>query len=141
MVRTPTSKAGCKILWDFNVQCDHEIEHRRPDLIIMDKENRTALIIDVAVPGDNRVRGKDLAKNNKYQDLKSEITRMWTLKQVEVVPVVVGALGTVSKNTKGIFGKGWDSDTGGSTAKNCSSCWTARILRSVLDITETYCRT
>lgn len=46
----------------------------------------------------NPVWEKELEKINKYQDLKREIIRMWTLRQVEVVPVVVGALGTVSKN-------------------------------------------
>ena len=42
----------------------------------MDKEKRTALIIDVAVPGDNRVREKELEKINKHQDVKREIIRM-----------------------------------------------------------------
>ena len=65
---------------------------------MIDKEKRTALIIDVAVPRDNRVREKELGKINKYQDLKREIIKMWTLRQVEVVLVVVGALGTVSRN-------------------------------------------
>ena len=33
----------------------------------------------------------------KYQDLKREIGRLWKLKMVEVVPVVIGALGSVTK--------------------------------------------
>ena len=33
----------------------------------------------------------------KYQDLKREIGRLWKLKTVEVVPVVIGALGSVTK--------------------------------------------
>ena len=94
-----------KLLWDFNIQCDHEIEHRRPDLIIVDKEKKTACIIDIAVPGDNRVGTKELEKILKYQDLKMELSRMWTLNQVEVIPIVVGALGTVSKRLEGFLEK------------------------------------
>ena len=26
-----------KILWDFNIQTDHIIEHRRPDVVVLDK--------------------------------------------------------------------------------------------------------
>ena len=85
------------LLWDFNIQCDHKIEHRRPDLIIVDKEEKTACIIDIAVSGDNRVGTKKLEKILKYQDLKMKILRMWTLNQVEIILIVVGALGTVLK--------------------------------------------
>ena len=92
-----------KLLWDFNIQCDHKIEHSRPDLIIVDKERNTACIIDIAVPGDNRVGTNELEKILKYQDLKMEISRMWPINQVEVIPIVVGALGTVSKRLEGLF--------------------------------------
>ena len=94
-----------KLLGDFNIECDYEIEHRRPDLIIVDKEKKTACIIDIAVPGDNRVGTKELEKILKYQDLKMELSRMWTLNQVEVIPIVVGALGTVSKRPEGVLEK------------------------------------
>ena len=36
-----------------------------------------------------------------YQDLKREIRRLWKLKMVEVVPVVIGALGSVTKEFDG----------------------------------------
>ena len=32
----------------------------------------------------------------KYQDLKKEIRRLWKWRNVEIVPVVIGALGSVS---------------------------------------------
>ena len=94
-----------KQLWDFNIQCDHEIEHRRPDLIIVDKEKETSCIIDIVVPVDNRVGKMELEKILKYQDLKMGLSRMLTLNQVEVIPIVVGALGTVSKRLGGFLEK------------------------------------
>ena len=33
----------------------------------------------------------------KYQELKREIKHLWSVKKIEVVPVVIGALGSVSK--------------------------------------------
>ena len=67
---------ACKKLWDFNIQCDHVIENRRPDLILIDKVKRTAFITDIATPGDNRVGKKELEKITKYQDVKREIHGM-----------------------------------------------------------------
>ena len=34
----------------------------------------------------------------KYQDLKTEIGRLWRLKMIEVVPAVIGPLGSVTKD-------------------------------------------
>ena len=35
-----------KILWDFSIQTDHVIEARRPDLVLVDKKDRSCKIID-----------------------------------------------------------------------------------------------
>ena len=51
-----------KILWDFTVQCDRKIEARRPDIVFIDKKEREVVIIDVAIPGDDRVKDKELEK-------------------------------------------------------------------------------
>ena len=32
---------GYKILWDFSIQTDHVIEARRPDLVVVDKKERS----------------------------------------------------------------------------------------------------
>ena len=53
-------------------------------------------LIDIAVPGDSRVEVKENEKVQKYQDLARELRTLWQVK-VKVVPVVVGALGTISK--------------------------------------------
>ena len=47
-----------KLLWDFNIQTDHLIPARRPDLIIINKKNRTCKIVDFAVPADHRIKLK-----------------------------------------------------------------------------------
>ena len=43
------------VLWDFSIQTDHVIEARRPDLVVVDKKERSCKINDFAVPGDSRI--------------------------------------------------------------------------------------
>ena len=90
-----------KLIWDINIQCDNVIEARRPDLILVDKKAKSYVIIGVAIPGDCRIHEKEIEKIAKYQKLKRELKRLWSLKKVEVVPVVVGALGCISKGFSG----------------------------------------
>ena len=47
-------------LWDFTVQCDRKIEVRRPDIVFIDKKEGKVVIIDVAIPGDVRVKERNL---------------------------------------------------------------------------------
>ena len=44
-----------KVLWNFNVQCDHIIEAKRPDIVVVEKEEKVYKIIDISIPGDSRV--------------------------------------------------------------------------------------
>ena len=43
-----------KLIWDINIQPDNVIVERRPDVVILNKMEKTAIIIDVAIPGDKR---------------------------------------------------------------------------------------
>ena len=76
-----------KLLWDFNIQTDHLIPSRRPDLIIINKRKRIYKIVDFAVPADHRINLKEGAR---------ELKKLWNMK-VMIVPIVIGALGTVTK--------------------------------------------
>ena len=40
----------------MNIQCDNVIVERRPDIVILNKMEKTATIIDVALPGDRRIK-------------------------------------------------------------------------------------
>ena len=52
---------------------------------MLNKEDRTCLILDVAFPFDTRVNIKEKEKIEKYHDLKREITRIWKCKTVKVM--------------------------------------------------------
>ena len=65
-----------KILWDFTIQCNHMIEARRPDIVIVDKVKKDTMIVGLATPGDTIVCDKEREKIEKYSLLKNEITRL-----------------------------------------------------------------
>ena len=90
--KTVMENDNVKILWDFNIHTDRIIEARRPDIVVVDKLNSETVIIDIAVPGDFRVKEKESEKIEKYQDLVLEIRRMWKT-STKVIPIVIGALG------------------------------------------------
>ena len=72
------------------IQCDREIKARKPDILVMNKNERSCAIIDIVIPGDTRVSEKEKEKIERYQELKREIKRISNLK---VIPVVAGVLG------------------------------------------------
>ena len=69
----------------------------------------------------------------KYQDLKREIGRLWTLKMIEVVPVVIGALGSVTKGFNRWIEK-LEILLSVGVMQKTALLGTARILRKVLEM-------
>ena len=88
-----------KLLCDFDIQMDHVISARRPDLIVIHNKKRTCKIVDFAVPADHRIKLKEREKKNKYLDLAREFKKLWKMK-VTIIPIVIDAFGTV---TKGLY--------------------------------------
>ena len=117
-----------KLLWDFNIQTDHLIPARRPDLIIINKRKRICKIVDFAVPVEHRINLKENEKKDKYLDLARELKKLWNMK-VTIVPI---ALGTV---TKGLLKGLEDLEVGGrvENIQTTALLRTARILRRVLE--------
>ena len=63
---------------------------------MINKKKRTCHIVDFAVPADHRVKLKEIEKKDKYLDLTRELKKLWNMR-VKVVPIVIGALGTIPK--------------------------------------------
>ena len=66
-----------KLLWDFNIQTDHLIPAKRPDLIIIykkktKKQQRIGKIVDFAVPADHRINLKDCLRIEKAVEHESD---------------------------------------------------------------------
>ena len=52
--------------------------------------------MDFAVPADHRAKIKENEKKSKYLNLARELKKLWNMK-VTVIPIVIGAFGTISK--------------------------------------------
>ena len=74
-----------KILWDFNIQTNKITEHRRPDIVCINKQKRERQIIDFAIPGDQNKAIKEQEKIDKYQDLMIELQKVWIVKLVVIL--------------------------------------------------------
>ena len=122
-----------KILRDFTVQGNRKTKARRPDIVFIDKKEREVVIIDVAIPGDDRVKDKELEKVEKYQLLKDEIAKVWRMRKVIVIPVVIGALGAVSVNFKEYM-KRIGVSVRLEVIQKTALLETAKILRKVLSL-------
>ena len=85
------------ILWYFNINTDHVIQARRPDLAIKDKIKNECRIVDFAIPFDSRIETKEYEKLNKYQDLARELKKLWNM-NVQVIPIITCALGTIPRD-------------------------------------------
>ena len=130
-MHNPAENDTDKVLWDFNIQTDHLIPARKPDLIIINKKKGTCKIFDFGIPVDHRINLKECEKKDKYLDLARELKKLWNMK-VTIVPIVIGALGTITKG----LGKGLeDLEVGGrvETIQMTAFLRTARILRRVLE--------
>ena len=93
------------------------------------KKRKLKKIIDFAVPSDHRIKLKECEKKDKYFDLARELKKPWNM-QVTIIPIVIGAFGTVSK---GLLTGLEDLEVGGraETIQTTELLRTARMLRIV----------
>ena len=70
--QTVREKVNHKLIRNMNIKCDSIIVERRPDIAFVDKMEKTAIIIDVAIPGDKKIIDKE-KKIENYQNLKRGI--------------------------------------------------------------------
>ena len=121
------------ILWDFPIHTDRTTRANRPDIVIKDKTKKVCQLIDFAIPSDKNVNVKEFEKKYKYKDLEIEIQRMWKMK-TKVTPVVIGALGIISKDFENYI-KDIPGAIDGREAQKIALLGTAHILRKVLMLT------
>ena len=95
--QTVTENVNQIPIWDMNIQCDNVIVERKPDFFIANKMEKTAIIMDAAITLDKRILTRKW-KIEKYQNIRGEIQRLWNLKKFAVLLLVLGVLGSVTKN-------------------------------------------
>ena len=63
-------------MWDFNIQTDHVIQHKRP--VVLYKNERKCHLIGITVPGDKRIELKEQEKIDNYTELRQEVKKIWS---------------------------------------------------------------
>ena len=123
-----------KILWDACIKVDTQIEHWRTDIVVMEKNAKKCLIIDVACPVDNNLILKRNKKLNNYSKLQLEIARMGD-KETLIVPIIIGALGSIPNDLEyNLKNLGISYNVG--TLQKSVLLGIANILRKVLSIKQ-----
>ena len=88
-----------EIIYDQTILTTRPIGANKPDILVKDMAAKKAYIIDISCPVDTNVGKKEAEKVAKYGGLRLELERMWGV-DAEIIPVVVGGLGAVTKNLK-----------------------------------------
>ena len=86
--------------WDVTIFTDRWLNHNRPDITVVHKDTQEWTLIDIAVPADQNILTTEDEKVARYQDLALKIKRVHGATKVAVIPIVIGALGTISKKAK-----------------------------------------
>ena len=119
-----------KLMWDGTIVTDRRVPHNRSDITLVLKEKHQWLLVDVAELDDRNVVTTEAWKVERYQELAFEVGPIHQVK-VLVVPLVIGALGTVWKD----FAK-WQEYLGipdiTGSAQITALLGTSHILRKVL---------
>ena len=115
------------LLWDFEIQTDHLISARRSDLIKIYKKQRTCRIVDFAVLTDDNLSQKNANRMISTSTFLENWKKFW------IIPIVIGALGKV---TKGLVQGREDLKITGrvETVQTTALLRSARILRRVQKI-------
>ena len=98
-----------KILWDVDIRMDQIISAYRPDIVVHDSLECSAILshdslecfailIDVAIPADVNIFDKEQEKILKYADLCLELQKIWNLRCIKFISMVIGALGSFTPN-------------------------------------------
>lgn len=79
------------ILWDFQIQTDKQVMANQLDIVVVDKVDKKAVVIDVAASNGSNIK-KEYEKLEKYL---GQLERMCGVKS-SVILLVIGALGAVN---------------------------------------------
>ena len=93
---------------------------------MINKKKRTCQLVNFAVPADHRVKLK-VSKKDKYLDTARKLEKLWNMR-AKVIPIVVGALGTVPKSLEELEIRGRIE-----TIQTTALLRSVRILRRVLE--------
>ncbi|CAK1579591.1 unnamed protein product [Parnassius mnemosyne] len=89
---------SAQLYWDRSVLTDRTVEHNRPDIILVEKEEKRTWLLDIGIPNSHNVQKYITEKMVKYQRLAEEIRQLRRQQQVHIVPLILSTTGIVPKS-------------------------------------------
>jgi hypothetical protein len=87
-----------KLYFDRTVLTDIHIQHNRPDIIILNKQQKQAYLLDIAVPNSHNITQTYNTKINKYLELSVAMRNLWSLEKNSILPLVISATGIIPQS-------------------------------------------
>jgi hypothetical protein len=82
-----------KLYFDRTVLTDIHIKHNRPDIIILNKQQKQAYFLDIAVPNSHNITQTYNTKINKYLELSVAMRNLLCIEKISILPLVISATG------------------------------------------------
>jgi hypothetical protein len=86
------------LYFDRTVLTDIHIQHNRPDIIILNKQQKQAYLLDIAVPNSHNITQTYNTKINKYLELSVAMRNLWSLEKISILPLIISATGIVPQS-------------------------------------------
>jgi hypothetical protein len=87
-----------KLYFDRTVLTDIHIQHNRPDIIILNKQQKHSYLLDIAVPNSHNITQTYNTKINKYLELSVAMRNLWCLEKMSILPFIISATGIVPQS-------------------------------------------
>jgi hypothetical protein len=81
-----------------NEPTGNNIKHNRPDIIILNKQQKQAYLLNIAVPNSHNITKTYNTKINKYLELSVAMRNLWCLEKISILPLVISATGIVPQS-------------------------------------------
>jgi hypothetical protein len=123
-----------KIYWNYQHFCGVRVRFNKPDVFVIDWRELLFTIVDFAVPLDHNMVKRERGKIEKYHVLAQDYrTKMKGSFRSWIIPVVVGAFGTIPKNLPNNLTKLGIPDVVGGLQMTALLC-TRRLLKNALSL-------
>jgi hypothetical protein len=87
-----------KLYFDRTVLTDIHIKHNRPDIIILNKQQKQAYLLDIAVPNSHNITQTYNPKINKYLELSVAMRNLCCSEKNPILPLIISATGIVPQS-------------------------------------------
>lgn len=102
-IRDVYSNDSVEIWWDMKIKTLQKLEHDRPDIVLWRKDELKCFIMDICVCLDVNIDRNIKSKLDHYLPLAAELKRLYHHYDFEILPIVIGATGLVTKRTLNVF--------------------------------------